>query len=366
MTYDFLVVGAGLYGATFARLAAEKGKKVLVIDKRDIIGGTAATKLTNGINVHLHGAHIFHTDYDEVIEFVGRFAKFMPFVNSPIAKYKNEVYNLPFNMNTFSKIFNVSTPAEAKQVINEEISKAGITKIDNLRDQAISMVGTTIYEKLVQCYTEKQWGRKCEDLNPSIIKRLPLRFTYDNNYFTDKFQGIPVLGYTVMINNMLLHENIKVKLCTAFDHSMLTTAKKVIYTGSIDEYFDYKLGSLDYRSLIFRHECVFEDNVQGNAVVNYTDDTVPYTRSIEHKHFDKNCSSHNVSIVTYEYPKKYFAGDERYYPINDEKNRELYKSYLEMAKGSNVFFGGRLGKYRYFDMDDVIMEAMKDVNEQTS
>lgn len=368
--YDFLIVGAGLYGATFARIMADSGKRCLVIDKRDHIAGNIYTENQNGINVHKYGAHIFHTSDDEVWEFASRFTTFNRYTNSPIANYNGEIFSMPFNMYTFNKMWGVATPEEAenklKQQRQEALDMLNGREPANLEEQAISLIGRDIYEKLVKGYTEKQWGRKATELPGFIIKRLPVRLTYDNNYFNDKYQGIPMGGYTLMVEKMLDSELIEVRLGVDYlldsNRSELEAcADKIIYTGMIDEFFDYCYGPLEYRSLKFETEVMPEvDNFQGNAVVNYTDDKTKYTRIIEHKHFEfNNCSG---TVVTREYPSNWERGDEPYYPMNDEKNNELYQKYSKLAseKSNNVFFGGRLGKYKYYDMDDVILEAMKD------
>lgn len=368
--YDFLIVGAGLYGATFARIMADSGKRCLVIDKRDHIAGNIYTENQNGINVHKYGAHIFHTSDDEVWEFASRFTTFNRYTNSPIANYNGEIFSMPFNMYTFNKMWGVATPEEAenklKQQRQEALDMLNGREPANLEEQAISLIGRDIYEKLVKGYTEKQWGRKATELPGFIIKRLPVRLTYDNNYFNDKYQGIPMGGYTLMVEKMLDSELIEVRLGVDYlldsNRSELEAcADKIIYTGMIDEFFDYCYGPLEYRSLKFETEVMPEvDNFQGNAVVNYTDDKTKYTRIIEHKHFEfNNCSG---TVVTREYPSNWERGDEPYYPMNDEKNNELYQKYNKLAseKSNNVFFGGRLGKYKYYDMDDVILEAMKD------
>lgn len=359
MKYDYLVVGAGLFGATFAQKAHESGKKVLVIDKRNHIAGNVYTEEIEGIQVHKYGAHIFHTDYKEVWDYVNSFVEFNRYTNSPIARIGNEIYNMPFNMNTFSKIWSdVFTPRDALRHINEE-KKEITNEPKNLEEQAISLVGRTIYEKLVKGYTEKQWNRDCKDLPTSIIKRLPVRLTYDNNYFNDRYQGIPIGGYTKLVEKML--EGIEVKLNTNFFDNIeyyKSLANKIIYTGPMDEYFQFSLGVLEWRSLKFETKILNEENYQGNAVVNYTGHEVPYTRVIEHKHFE-NTESKNT-VITYEYPVDYQEGMEKYYTINDEKNNELASKYKELAdKETNVIFGGRLAEYKYYDMDDVIYEALK-------
>lgn len=368
--YDFLIVGAGLYGATFARIMADSGKRCLVIDKREHIAGNIYTENQNGINVHKYGAHIFHTSDDEVWEFASRFTTFNRYTNSPIANYNGEIFSMPFNMYTFNKMWGVATPEEAenklKQQRQEALDMLNGREPANLEEQAISLIGRDIYEKLVKGYTEKQWGRKATELPGFIIKRLPVRLTYDNNYFNDKYQGIPMGGYTLMVEKMLDSELIEVRLGVDYlldsNRSELEAcADKIIYTGMIDEFFNFCYGPLEYRSLKFETEVMPDvDNFQGNAVVNYTDDKTKYTRIIEHKHFEfNNCSG---TVVTREYPSSWERGDEPYYPMNDEKNNELYQKYSQLAskKSTNVFFGGRLGKYKYYDMDDVILEAMKD------
>ena len=357
MEYDYLIVGAGLYGATFANLAKEKGKKVLVIDRRNHIAGNIYTEEVEGINVHKYGAHIFHTDYKEVWEYVNKFVEFNRYTNSPIARIGNEVYNLPFNMNTFSKMWNIATPKEAAIKIDEEKKEIkGIPQ--NLEEQAISLVGRTIYEKLIKGYTEKQWNRKCTELPAFIIKRLPVRMTYDNNYFNDRYQGIPIGGYTKLVEKML--EGIEVKLEEDFilkREYYKKIAKKIVYTGAIDEYFDFIEGELEYRSLKFDTKILECNNFQGNAVVNYTGDTEKYTRVIEHKHFE--FGNQEKTVVTYEYPDDYEKGKEAYYCINDEKNNMIYEKYKKLAeKEENVIFGGRLAEYKYYDMDDVIKASM--------
>lgn len=376
MHYDYLIVGAGLFGAVFAHEMTKKGKKCLVIDKRDHIAGNIYTKNWNDINVHWYGAHIFHTSNKSTWEYVNRFAEFNQFVNSPVAVYEDELYNLPFNMNTFSKLWGIKTPAEAKAKIEEQKAELNITEPQNLEEQALSLVGRDVYTKLVKGYTEKQWGRDCKELPAFIIKRLPLRFTYDNNYFNDRYQGIPVGGYTGIVEKML--DGIPVCLNTDFREYMdanaaaladtakakTTKAKtadtfdKILYTGMIDEYFDYQLGELEYRSLRFEHELLEgEENHQGNAVVNYTERQIPYTRIIEHKHFE--FGTQPDTVITREYPADWKKGDEPYYPINNERNDALFAKYQELAaKEANVLFGGRLGQYRYYDMDKVIEAAL--------
>ncbi len=358
--YDYLIVGAGLFGATFAYEMTKEGKTCLVIDRREHIAGNIYCEKINNINVHKYGAHIFHTDSKSTWEYINQFCDFNNYINSPIANYKNEVYNMPFNMNTFSKLFNISKPQEAKEIIEKEIREANISEPKNLEEQAISLVGKTIYKKLVKGYTEKQWGRDCSELPAFIIKRLPVRFTYDNNYFNDRYQGIPVGGYNVIIEKML--EKCDVELGKDYlkeREKYNELADKILFTGMIDEFFDYKLGNLEYRSLNFENEIYPEvDNYQGVAVVNYTDREVPYTRIIEHKYFEFNTC--NGTIITKEYPANWKPGDEAYYPINDEKNSKLYEEYRKLAENEkNVIFGGRLGNYKYYDMNIVIEAALE-------
>lgn len=358
--YNYLIVGSGLFGATFANLANKDGKKVLVIDKRNHIAGNVYTEEIEGINVHKYGAHVFHTDYKDVWDYVNSFIEFNRYTNSPIARVGNEIYNLPFNMNTFSKIWNdVFTPEDALRHINEEKKEMKGKEPQNLEEQAISLVGRTIYEKLIKGYTEKQWNRNCKDLPAFIIKRLPVRLVYDNNYFNDLYQGIPIGGYTKLIEKML--NGIEVRLNTNYFDDVeyyKSIADKIVYTGPIDEYFNYSLGKLDWRSLRFETEVLDEENHQGNAVVNYTGHDVEYTRVIEHKHFENiQCAK---TVVTYEYPVDYEEGMEKYYTINDDKNNKLAEAYRDLAKQErNVIFGGRLAEYKYYDMDDVIKSAME-------
>lgn len=359
--YDYLIVGAGLYGAIFAYEANRRGRKCLVLDKRSHIGGNIYTKETEGIQVHEYGAHIFHTSNRKVWDYINQFAEFNRYTNEPIANYKGTVYNMPFNMNTFSKMWGVRTPQEAKDKIAEQIREAGIEEPHNLEEQAISLVGKDIYEALVKGYTEKQWGRKAVDLPAFIIKRLPVRFTYDNNYFNDKYQGIPVGGYTQIVEKML--EGIDVKLNTDFlaeRKHWEGLADKVLFTGMVDAYYDYCFGELEYRSLRFETEVLDLENYQGNAVVNYTEYEVPYTRIIEHKHFE--FGTQPKTVITREYPVKWSRDKEPYYPVNDERNNALYQKYLEKAAcEENVIFGGRLGLYRYMDMHVVVEQALSEV-----
>lgn len=364
MKYDYLVVGAGLYGAVFAQKAKEAGKKVLVIDKRPNIAGNVYTEEIEGINVHVYGAHIFHTNNKTVWDYITKFAEFNRFTNSPVANYKGELYSLPFNMYTFNKMWGVVTPEEAAAKIEEQKKAAGITEPKNLEEQAISLVGTDIYEKLIKGYTQKQWGRPCTELPSFIIKRLPVRLTFDNNYFNALYQGIPVGGYTKMVANLL--EGIEVKLgVDYFDNKAEydAMAEKVVYTGAIDAYFDYQLGELEYRSVRFETEVLDMPNYQGNAAVNYTDAESPYTRIIEHKWFefgkDANGNDLPKTVISREYSSEWKLGDEPYYPVNDEKNGALYAQYKELAdKEENIIFGGRLGEYKYYDMDAVIASAL--------
>lgn len=362
--YDYLIVGAGLFGCVFAYEMNKIGKKCLVIEKRDHIGGNIYTQEQDNIHVHKYGAHIFHTDNKKVWEYINQFADFNRYTNSPVANFNGELYNLPFNMNTFYQMWNVKTPAEAKEIIEKQKSEANITEPKNLEEQAISLVGRDIYEKLIEGYTQKQWGKKCSELPSFIIKRLPVRFTFDNNYFNDLYQGIPIGGYTQIAEKLL--EDIEVKLETDFfdnKDELLAIADKIVYTGMIDEYYDYCFGELEYRGLEFEEETLDMENYQGNAVINYTDSQTPYTRIIEHKHFDDAESS--KTVITREYPKSWNKGEEAYYPINDDKNSELFKKYHELSeKEDNIIFGGRLGQYQYYDMWKVIDEALKLVDEE--
>ena len=367
MKYDYLIVGAGLFGVIFAHEANKKGKSVLVIDKRSNIAGNIYTEEVHGIQVHKYGAHIFHTSNKDVWNYVQQFAEFNRYTNSPVARYKDEIYNMPFNMNTFSKMWSdVKTPADAKAKIEKQIEEAGITEPKNLEEQAISLVGKDIYEKLVKGCTEKQWGRRATDLPSFIIKRLPVRFVYDNNYFNDLYQGIPIGGYTKLVQNML--DGIEVRLDTDYFENkdeFDAMADKIVFTGMIDEYFNYCYGELEYRSLRFETEELDVENYQGNAVVNYTEYEIPYTRIIEHKHFEFGCQNgteNPKTVITREYPATWKKGDEPYYPMNDEKNNTLFAKYSELAKQQEkVIFGGRLGMYKYFDMHQVVEEALKAV-----
>ena len=359
MKYDYLVVGAGLYGAVFAYEAKKKGKTCLVIDKRDHIAGNIYCENVSGINVHKYGAHIFHTSDKKIWEYVNQFAEFNNYINSPVARYKNELYNLPFNMNTFSKMWNIATPQGAKDIIASQIADLNITEPKNLEEQALSLVGKDVYEKLIKGYTEKQWGRDCKDLPSFIIKRLPLRFIYDNNYFNDRYQGIPIGGYTKIVEKML--DGIEVRLNTNYldnREEFDAMADKIVYTGMIDQFYDYKLGVLEYRSVRFETEELPMENYQGNAVVNYTEREVPYTRIIEHKHFE--FGKQPTTIISREYSSEWKKGDEPYYPVNNDKNNALYQQYKELAdKEHKVIFGGRLGGYKYYDMDKVIAAALE-------
>lgn len=362
--YDYLIVGSGLFGAVFACEAGKRGKTCLVVEKRGHVGGNIYTEEIEGIQVHRYGAHIFHTSNKEVWDYIRQFAEFNRYTNSPVACYKGEMYNLPFNMNTFHKMWGVITPEEAKKKIEEQKKQYDIKEPRNLEEQAIRLVGKDIYEKLVKGYTEKQWGRKATELPPEIIRRLPVRFTYDNNYFNDCYQGIPIGGYTQIIEKML--ESAEVRLNTdylAHREELCPLAGKVVYTGSVDAYFDYCYGELEYRSVRFETEVLETENYQGNAVVNYTEFEVPYTRVIEHKHFE--FGSQPVTVISREYSAAWKKGEEPYYPVNDEKNNMLYQKYAELAqKERNVLFGGRLGKYRYYDMHHVVAEALKAVQDE--
>ena len=379
--YDYLVVGAGLFGATFAYEAMKRGKSVLMIDRRDHIAGNIYTKEEDGINVHVYGAHIFHTSDKKIWDYICRFAEFNNYINSPVAVYGDELYNLPFNMNTFSKMWGIKTPEEAKAKIAEQISDLHITEPKNLEEQALSLVGTDVYEKLIKGYTQKQWGRPCDELPSFIIKRLPLRFTYDNNYFNDRFQGIPIGGYTLIVEKMLEgadvrlsqdyfdmvggRENAHESTEGSLNDGTLVSWGKLIFTGQIDEYYDSCYGALEYRSVRFETEKLDCDNYQGNAVVNYTAAEVPYTRIIEHKHFEFGTQPN--TIISKEYSSEWQPGVEPYYPVNNDKNNAVYEQYATRAsKEKNVIFGGRLGQYKYYDMDKVIASALAVVDEEFS
>lgn len=369
MLYDYLVVGAGLYGAVFAHEAKKHGKKVLVIEKRSHVGGNIYTDKIEGINMHKYGAHIFHTNDKKIWDYITQFAEFNRFTNSPVANYKGELYSLPFNMYTFNKMWGVITPDEAQRKIEEQ-KKEVTREPQSLEEQAISLVGRDVYQKLVKGYTEKQWGRNCKDLPPFIIKRLPVRLTFDNNYFNALYQGIPIGGYTKLVENLL--EGIEVRLNTDYlkkREILNSLADRIVYTGSIDAYFDYKLGALEYRSVRFENEILNKDNFQGNAVVNYTDRETPWTRIIEHKWFefgkDENGNELPKTIISREYSSEWKPGNEPYYPVNDEKNENLYKEYKKLADAEKrVAFGGRLGEYKYYDMDQVIASALKFCEEE--
>lgn len=364
MKYDYLVVGSGLYGSVFAHEAHEKGKKVLVVDKRSHIGGNIYTKNIEGIDVHMYGAHIFHTNNDKVWKYITRFAEFNHFINSPVANYKGELYSLPFNMYTFNKMWGVITPEEARAKIQEQ-KKEILGEPDNLEEQAIALVGRDLFEKLIKGYTEKQWGRECKSLPPFIIKRLPVRFAFDNNYFNARYQGIPIGGYTKIIEKLL--DGIEIRLNTDYFNNkkeLDCLADKVVYTGPIDAYFEYSLGTLEYRSIRFENEILNMDNFQGNAVINYTDRDIPWTRIIEHKWFQlgKGINGDDIqkTVISREYSSEWKVGDEPYYPVNDEKNGKLYSKYKLLAEQEkNVIFGGRLGQYKYYDMDAIIESALE-------
>lgn len=360
--YDYLIVGAGFFGAVFSHEMKLRGKKCLVIDRRAHIGGNCYTEPIVGINVHKYGAHIFHTSDREIWNYINRFAEFNNYINSPVAIYNDELYNLPFNMNTFAKMWGIKTPEEAKEIIKKQVEKLIISEPKNLEEQAVKLVGSDIYEKLVKGYTEKQWGRKCSELPAFIIKRLPLRFTFDNNYFNDRYQGIPIGGYTQIFEKLL--DGIEVRLNENYkDLRGAKIAEKTIYTGCIDEFFDYKFGALEYRSVRFENEILEKENYQGNAVVNYTSSDIPYTRIIEHKHFE--FGSQPETVISREYSAEWKPGIEPYYPINDEKNSMLFEHYKTLAQSRpDVIFGGRLGQYRYYDMDMVIRAALEAVKKE--
>ena len=359
MAYDYLIVGAGLFGAVFAHEMTEKGKKCLVIDRRNHIAGNAYTEKIEGINVHKYGAHIFHTSNERVWAYVNRFARFNNYINAPVAVYKDELYNLPFNMNTFSKMWGVKTPAEAKAIIARQVEAERIGEPKNLEEQALKLVGRDIYEKLIKGYTEKQWGRDCTELPAFIIRRLPLRFIYDNNYFNDRYQGIPEGGYTAMVEKLL--DGVEVRLNTdyfEFIRENPEIAETTLYTGMIDAFFGYKLGVLEYRSVRFETEVLDTDNYQGNAVVNYTERAVPYTRVIEHKHFE--FGQQDKTVISREYSSEWAQGGDPYYPVNNARNTDLYARYKALADETpSVIFGGRLGEYKYYDMDKVILSALE-------
>lgn len=359
MKYDYLIVGAGLFGAVFTHEAKKKGKTCLVIDKRDHIAGNIYCEEIEGINVHKYGAHIFHTSNKEVWDYINQFAEFNNYINSPVAVYKDELYNLPFNMNTFSKMWNIRTPQEAKAKIAQQVAETGITEPKNLEEQGLSLVGKDVFEKLVKGYTEKQWGRDCKDLPAFIIKRLPVRFTYDNNYFNDRFQGIPMGGYTKIVEKMLDGADVKTNTdYFEFIKENPAIAEKTVFIGMIDEYFGYKLGALEYRSVRFETEVLDTDNYQGNAVVNYTEREVPYTRIIEHKHFE--FGKQEKTVISREYSSEWKVGMEPYYPVNNDQNNKLFEEYKKLAEQEkNVIFGGRLGNYKYYDMDKVIEAALE-------
>ena len=374
MKDDYLIVGSGLFGSIFAYEANKRGKKCLVIEKRNHIAGNIYTEKEYGIQVHKYGAHIFHTSNKEVWDYINQFADFNRYTNSPVARYKDELYNLPFNMNTFNKIWGVVTPEEAKKKIEEEKKEANITNPQNLEEQAISLVGKTIYEKLIKGYTQKQWGKECKELPSFIIKRLPVRFIYDNNYFNDTYQGVPIGGYTAMIEKMLKGIEIRLNM-DFFDNreEFENTAKKIVFTGPIDKFYNYQFGELEYRSLRFETRVEEVENYQGNAVVNYTESQIPYTRVIEHKHFEFGASlgkeaegeTKNKTIITKEYPDKWGQGKEPYYPINNNRNNDIYEKYRKLAEvESKVIFGGRLGEYKYYDMHRVIERALEVVRDE--
>jgi len=356
--YDYLIVGAGLFGNVWAHEATQRGKKCLVIDRRSHIGGNTYCENVEGINVHYYGAHIFHTNDKEIWDYVNSFVEFNRYTNSPVANYYGELYNLPFNMNTFYQMWKVRTPEEAKAKIQEQIDAANIKEPKNLEEQAISLVGTDIYEKLIKSYTEKQWGRKCVDLPAFIIKRLPVRFTFDNNYFNDRYQGIPIGGYNKLNEKLLEGSDVRLGIDYFANKAELDAlAKQIVYTGQLDEYFGFKLGYLEYRSLRFEHQTLDTSNHQGNAVVNYTDGETPFTRIIEHKHFE--FGTQDKTVITHEYPQEWTPGQEPYYPVNDDKNDKLLREYRKLAEAEpDVIFGGRLAEYRYYDMHQVIGSAL--------
>ncbi|WP_291868838.1 UDP-galactopyranose mutase [Maribacter sp.] len=355
--YDYLIVGAGLYGSVFAHEAKKNGKKCLVIDQRNHIGGNVYCENIEGINVHKYGAHIFHTNNKEIWDYVNSFVPFNRYTNSPIANYKGKLFNLPFNMNTFNKLWNVNTPEEAKEIIKKQTLEANITNPQNLEEQAISLVGKDIYKTFIKGYTEKQWGRKATELPAFIIKRLPLRFTFDNNYFNDIYQGIPIGGYNKLTEGLL--KGIEIRLNTDFytnKEELSKIADTIVFTGKIDEYYDYCYGKLEYRSLNFKHKILDTENYQGNAVVNYTEASIPYTRIIEHKHFE--FGKQKKTVITEEYPEEWTPSKEPYYPINDSRNMDIYTKYKQKSLESNIIFGGRLAEYKYYDMHQVIGSAL--------
>ncbi len=362
--YDYLIVGSGLFGAVFARQMTDAGKKCLVIDKRTHIGGNVYTQNIDGINVHKYGAHIFHTNDKEIWNYVNSFVEFNRYTNSPLAHFKGKLFNLPFNMNTFYQMWGVTKPEEAREIIDRQIKEAGISTPTNLEEQAISMVGTDIFNVLIKEYTEKQWGRLCKDLPTFIIKRLPIRFTFDNNYFNDKYQGIPIGGYTKLVEGLLADIEVRLEVDYFNQKDALNSiAKKVVFTGKLDEYFNYDLGYLEYRSLRFETECLPIPNFQGNAVVNYTEKDIPFTRILEHKHFE--FGTQPSTVITREYSQEWTVKNEPYYPINDEKNEKLANAYKKRAKEiPNVIFGGRLAEYRYYDMHQIVGQALKTAREQ--
>lgn len=357
--YDYLIIGAGLFGSVFAHEATKKGKKCLIIDKRPHTGGNIYCEKVEDINVHKYGAHIFHTNDKYIWDYVNSFVEFNRYTNTPVAIYEDELYNLPFNMNTFYQLWKVKTPEEAKAKIQEQIKESGIKDPQNLEEQAISLVGTDIYYKLIKGYTEKQWGRDAKELPAFIIKRLPVRFTYDNNYFNDKYQGIPIGGYNKLTEGLLKDIEVRLNVDYFADKEALNAlAENIVFTGKIDQYYDYRYGQLEYRSLNFEHQTLDQENYQGNAVVNYTERDIPYTRIIEHKHFE--FGTQPKTVITKEYPQEWTTEKEPYYPINDAKNTEVFKKYQQLAEGEqNVIFGGRLAEYRYYDMHQIIGSALK-------
>lgn len=356
MKYDYLIVGAGLFGSVFAHEAQKKGKKCLVIDRRSHLGGNVYCEEVEGINVHKYGAHIFHTNDKEIWDYVNSFVAFNRYTNSPMANYRDQLYNLPFNMNTFYQLWKMKTPAEARAIIDKQVQEEGIKNPRNLEEQALSLVGRDIYEKLIKGYTEKQWGRKATELPAFIIKRLPLRFTFDNNYFNDKYQGIPIGGYNKLINGLL--EGVETRLEVDFfkdKSALMSLAAKLVFTGKIDEFYDYRYGKLEYRSLDFKHQTLNMENYQGNAVVNYTDAEIPFTRILEHKHFE--FGTQEKTVITKEYPTEWSGNKEPYYPINDQRNNEMYMKYRDLSQQDDIIFGGRLAEYKYYDMHQVIASA---------